>query len=613
MKFSVATVSIGGSLPEKLEAAAEAGYQGVEIFESDLLTYDLAPTEVGKLVRSLGLEVVAFQPFRDFECMPEPQRTRAFERAKRKFALMNELGAENILVCSNVSVASLGGIDRAAADLAELGDLAQSFGIQVGYEALAWGRHVSDYRDAWEIVKRVNHPNVGIILDSFHILSLALPVDAIRSIPADRIVFVQIADAPKLNMDILQWSRHFRNLPGQGDLPISEFMLALCDTGYDSWLSLEIFNDQFRAGPPRQVAADGVRSLAWMLEEAGKLELPARPQCETIEFLEFAVDDSQAEDLSRLFKSMGFKLAGAHKSKAVEHWTQGDIHLVINREQEGFAHSYHLMHGPSVCAMGIKLDSAEVALDRATSLLAKPYQQAVGPGELHIPAVRGPGGSLIYLVESGSNRGDMWEIDFEAISETTEATGLLSIDHVAQAMTREEVLRWRLFYLALFDFDKTPQVDIADPSGIVESQVVQSSSRGVRICLNASESTRTMAARFLTEFLGSGVQHIAFATRNLFATVEKLRAHGVELLHIPQNYYEDLEARFGLDDSLIQRMKALNVLYDQDENGCYYQVYTEVFANRFFFEFVQREQRYDGFGAINAPIRLAAQSTMKFA
>ena len=118
MKTSIATVSISGDLPEKLAAIAAAGFDGVEIFEADLLTYDATPAEVGRMVRDAGLELTLFQPFRDFEGMPEPQRARAFDRAERKFDLMGELGADLILVCSNTSAVSLGGIDRAAADLA---------------------------------------------------------------------------------------------------------------------------------------------------------------------------------------------------------------------------------------------------------------------------------------------------------------------------------------------------------------------------------------------------------------------------------------------------------------------------------------------------------------
>ena len=180
---------------------------------------------------------------------------------------MGELGCDLLLVCSNVSPAALGGIDRAAADLHELGERAAKRGLRVGYEALAWGRHVNDYRDSWEIVRRANHPAIGLVLDTFHIFARNTDLNAIRSIPRDRIFLVQVADAPKLDMDVLQWSRHFRNMPGQGDLPLIDFMAALQATGYDGLVSLEIFNDQFRAGSARAVAVDGHRSLIYLLDQ----------------------------------------------------------------------------------------------------------------------------------------------------------------------------------------------------------------------------------------------------------------------------------------------------------------------------------------------------------
>jgi 4-hydroxyphenylpyruvate dioxygenase len=139
MKTSIATVSISGDLSEKLAAIAAAGFDGVEIFENDLLASDALPAEAGRMVRDAGLEITLFQPFRDFEGMPEPHRSRAFDRAERKFDLMQELGAELMLVCSNVSSVSLGGIDRAADDFRELGERASARGLRVGYEALAWG------------------------------------------------------------------------------------------------------------------------------------------------------------------------------------------------------------------------------------------------------------------------------------------------------------------------------------------------------------------------------------------------------------------------------------------------------------------------------------------
>src|SRR6478752_8461015 len=267
MQTSIATVSLSGGLAEKLEAIAAAGFTGVEIFESDLLSFNGTPKDVARLVASLGLKIVTFQPFRDFEGMPEPQRSRTFARAERKFDLMGELGCDLLMICSNVAPDSLGGIERAAADFHELGERAQKRGLRVAFEALSWGRHIHDYRDAWEVVRRANHPSVGLVLDSFHVLARGTDLSAIRSIPADKIFLVQMADAPKLDMDYLSWSRHYRCFPGQGDLPINEFMDALNATGFDGLLSLEIFNDRFRAGSARRVAIDGQRSLIVMLDE----------------------------------------------------------------------------------------------------------------------------------------------------------------------------------------------------------------------------------------------------------------------------------------------------------------------------------------------------------
>ncbi len=216
MLNSIATVSISGNLPVKLEAIAKAGFQGIEIFEQDFIASDLSPADVGRMVRDHGLTITLFQPFRDFEGLPEPYRARAFARAARKFDLMNQLGTDLMLVCSSVHPAAMGGIDRMAQDFHELGELAARFGVRAGFEALAWGRHINDHRDAWEVVRRADHPRIGLILDSFHTLGRGISPDSIRAIPGDRIFFVQLADAPAIPMDLLYWSRHFRNMPGEG-------------------------------------------------------------------------------------------------------------------------------------------------------------------------------------------------------------------------------------------------------------------------------------------------------------------------------------------------------------------------------------------------------------
>ncbi|SDN47426.1 bifunctional sugar phosphate isomerase/epimerase/4-hydroxyphenylpyruvate dioxygenase family protein [Afipia sp. GAS231] len=610
-KFSIATVALSGSLDEKLRAIAGAGFDTVEIFENDLLTFNGSPRDVGKLCRDLGLSICAFQPFRDFEGMPEPQRTRNFARAQHKFDLMQELQTDLLLICSNVSPASVGGIDRAAADFHALGELAASHGLRVGFEALAWGRHVNDYRDAWEIVRRANHKSIGIILDSFHALAPAFPVSAIQSIPADKIFLVQLADAPKLGLDVLSWSRHFRCFPGQGDLPVGAFMEAVAATGYTGPLSLEIFNDQFRSGSAVRTATDGLRSLI-LLEDhvtqssinAPSPRLQPKARSRGVGFVEFAVDESNAKNLSVLFGQLGFRKTGSHRTKNVERWSQGDIELVINCEPDGFAHSHYITHGPGVCAIAIDIDDAGKTMKRAEALNAHTFYQPVGPGELEIPAIRGVGGSLLYFLETA---GKNWDTDFVTLPSDVVTDHLDAVDHISQSMPYDEMLSWLLFYTGILDLQRLPQMEIADPLGLVQSQALISGNQGLRMILNGSSATRTLSARFINEFFGSGVQHIAFSCTDIFAAVSDMRARGADFLKIPDNYYDDIEAKYDLDAATMTALRDNQILYDREGEGEFFQVYTHTFDERFFFEIVQR-RNYEGFGAANAAVRLAAQT-----
>jgi 4-hydroxyphenylpyruvate dioxygenase len=552
--------------------------------------------------------------------MPEGLRARAFARAERKFDVMQELGCDLLMICSNVSPDSLGGIDRAAADLRELAERAARRGLRIAFEALAWGRHINDYRDAWEAVRRADHPAVGLVLDTFHILARGTDLAPVRAIPGDRIFLVQLADAPRLQMDYLSWSRHFRNFPGQGDLPVLDFMEALSATGYDGALSLEIFNDEFRAGSARSVAIDGHRSLRFLLDQLrrrtgrpvpGVPVLPARSRPVGVGFIEFAADDRDAPRLETLLSGLGFRRAGRHRSKAVTRWCQGDINLVVNREKEGFAHSFNVVHGSAVCALGLAVDDAAATFQRATLLLDQPFRQLVGPGELDIPAVRGVGGSLVYFLDRSSALGRVWEIEFDEAGEAVAAAGagLTRVDHIAQSMHYEEMLSWLLFYTSLVELQKIAPQDVADPGGLVRSQVVEAPDGSLRIILNASQSQRTQSSRFLSELFGSGVQHVAFATDDMMATVQCLRRSGVRLLEIPENYYDDLLAKTDLSPEQVAVFREYDILYDRDGDAEYLQVYTDTFDQRFFFEIVQR-RGYRGYGSVNAPVRLAAQSRL---
>ncbi|HKY94365.1 MAG TPA: 3-keto-5-aminohexanoate cleavage protein, partial [Kiloniellales bacterium] len=408
----------------------------------------------------------------------------------------------------------------------------------------------------------------------------------------------------------LSWSRHFRTMPGQGSLDVRGFLAAVAATGYDGHLSLEVFNDQFRAGSARQVAIDGRRSLLAAQDQLGLGQpLPPRAAPLGVEFVEFAVDDAGAAELEQLFAGLGFRHAGHHVTKEVDWWRQGAINLVINRERESFAQAFWHMHGPGVCALGLRMPDAKTALARAEALLAEPFRQPVPPGQLTLPAIRGVGGSLLYFTDETSELARVWQIEFkpEAPQGATAAT-LVAVDHVVQSLGGGELLSWLLFYGALFAMERRALQEIADPGGLIRSQVVETADGAVRIALNASESSRTLPGRFLSEFFGAGVQHIAFASTDIFASAAQIETAGVARLPVPENYYDDLEARFGLPLAFVDRLRAHALLYDRDEGGEYLQLYTLPFAERFFFEIVERRDAYRGFGAANAPVRLAMQA-----
>jgi 4-hydroxyphenylpyruvate dioxygenase len=619
MSNAIATVSLRGTLEEKLKAAAAARFDSVEIFENDLIGSALRPAEVRAMMADLGLHCSLYQPFRDFEGMPGVLRERAMDRAERKFDLMAQLDTDRVLFCSNCSPASLGARGRIIDDFRELGERAGARGITVGYEALAWGRHVNDHRDAWAIVKAVDHPAIGIILDSFHSLSRGISSDSIREIPGDKIVYVQLADAPLLDMDLLYWSRHFRNLPGQGGFDLPAYVAEILRTGYDGPLSLEIFNDRFRSISSRLVAQDGHRSLEYVRDAAKRLlgaptDIPPPQAPIAAEFVEFTATGEDAERLGATFATLGFAHAGTHRTKKVRRWRQGNVNLVINAEAKGFTRSYRIVHGTSICAIGVRVADAQAVMERAAALGIRAYTPEGRPGRMAMPALRGVGGSLVYLVEDRGAEA-LWAREFEAVASgdlAAEDAHAREIDHLAAVVHNDEFLSWQLYWRALFDLEGRAAQDVIDPSGLVQSQALQSPDGAFRLTLNASDARETLSSRFLAQGMGGGFQHVALASDDILATAAAVQERGAAMLDIPANYYDDLVARFGFDADAAARMAQAGVLYDEDGQGhAYRQLYSRAFDKLFFFEFVERTGGYGDYGAPNAGVRLAAQNRFR--
>ena len=611
MLRSIATVSISGTLPEKLHAIAAAGYQGVEIFENDLLYYTGTPADIRHLAADLGLKITLFQPFRDFEGASRSQFAANMERARRKFALMHELGCDTMLLCSNVQPDCSADVELQIADLRALAELAEQEQIRIGYEALAWGTHVNRWHQAWSRVKSVNSPALGIVLDSFHVLARGDTLQRLGEVPPEKITFVQMADAPLMKMDILEWSRHFRCFPAQGQLPLVDFACDLTRCGYRGPWSLEIFNDSFRASPNGATAKDGYRSLLW-LEEQVRQRLPESraplfapvelPLYAGLEFIEFAAAPAQAGELGQRLAQLGFAEEGSHRSKRVSLWRNGGARVVVNAQPHSWADHFHQRHGVSLCAMALRVSQSAAIVERARAYGYATWQGDAGPNESPIPAVCAPDGSLIYLIEVGD---DIYTRDFHLRANLTPRDDYQGIDHLGmEADSRDN---WIIFFRSVFGFILEHEQTLPDPYGLVRSLAVRSPQGDIRLALNISQSRATQIARSVACYQGAGLQHAAFACRDLPATLASLPQIAVEALPIPANYYDDLLARFG-EDAQVNLLKNHQILYDCDgDGGEFLHLYTRPFsAGRFFFELTERRNGYALYGAVNAAVRLSA-------
>jgi 3-dehydroshikimate dehydratase len=595
MRTAIATVSLSGSLEEKLEAAAAAGFDAVEIFEPDLIGSWLSPAEVRELVGRLGLEVAMYQPFRNFEGVGVDQLERNMARAKSKFEVMEELGADTLLVCSNVSPDAIDDPELSARQLSRLADEAAEHGIRIAYEALAWGTHINDYRDAWRIVELADHPSLGTCLDSFHILSRGSDPGHIREIPGDRIFFLQLADAPVMAMDILQWSRHYRCFPGQGGFDLPAFMGHVIAAGYTGPLSLEVFNDHFRQADPYRIAVDARRSLL-ALEEATEISaLPAHAGLAGYAFVELAVDAGSGEQAAAVLEAMGFDHTGPHRSKPVHQWRQGAARVLLNHGDE------HDGSDPLVVALGLESHDPAAAAERAQSLGASVLPRRRGAGEADLSAVAAPDDTAVFFCRTAAGAGG-WLGDFIDLGdESPSGAGLTAIDHVVLSQPFDYFDEAALFYRSVLGLDPRDSQDLVGPDGILLSRALSDTERRLRLAITVPRLAGGEHGR-----LGE-LQHVAFASDDAMDAARRMRERGVPLLSIPDNYYDDLIARTDLAEERVEEMRELGVLHDADDTGELLHFFTDMVGERLFFEIVQRIGFYDGYGAANSPVRLSAQ------
>jgi 4-hydroxyphenylpyruvate dioxygenase len=599
MRTSIATVCVSGTLTEKLHAIADAGFDGVEIFEPDLLSSPASPEEIAALARRLGLSLDLYQPFRDAEGVAEDLFPAVLRRARAKFRLMRRMGIDTMLVCSNVATAITDDDTVSADQLHRLGDEAEQHGVRLAFEALAWGRFVDDYRRAWRIVELADHSAVGVCLDSFHILSRGHDPSAIERIPGEKIFFLQLADAPALTMDVLSWSRHHRLFPGEGSFDLAGFMAHVLRSGYAGPLSLEVFNDTFRQTEVRRTAMHAKRSLTWLEDAAahrrpgpdpGTLlrRLPSVDQPEAFDFVEVKAEDTG--DVELMLQQLGFGFRGRHRSKPVRLWTQGDARVVCNEQQ---AREWV----PTVAAVGFQVADPRASAGRARDLKAPPVYRRTHAHEQDLAAFRAPDGTEVFLDDVTVHE-PAWVREFEDADRADDAPLLTGIDHVNLAQSWRDFDEAVLFYSSVLALDSEPTRQVAAPTGLVRSHVVRSGDGGVRLALNVAPLAFENPYGF--------PQHVAFSTGDAIAVARAARERGLSSLPIAANYYDDLLARFDLPTEFVAELRDLCVLYDRDDQGEFLHFYTET-VGAAFFEVVQRIGGYQGYGAANAPIRLAAQ------
>jgi 4-hydroxyphenylpyruvate dioxygenase len=316
------------------------------------------------------------------------------------------------------------------------------------------------------------------------------------------------------------------------------------------------------------------------------------------EFVEYTAPDPEL--LRALFGRMGFPVSARHRSKNVTLHRQGDVNFVINAESGSFGHRFARAHGPSACAMAFRVRDAAFAFRRAVELGARPVESRVGPMELNIPAIEGIGGSLVYLVDRYGER-TIYDVDFVPVADArpSRAAGLTLIDHLTHNVKRGHMDRWAGFYERLFNFREIRYFDIEGRKTGLFSRAMTSPCGKIRIPINESQDDKSQIEEYLREYHGEGIQHIALATEDIYATVDALRANGVEFQDTPDTYYERVDARVSGHRESLARMQERRILIDgSDKDGILLQIFTKNVIGPIFFEIIQRKGN-EGFGEGN--------------
>jgi sugar phosphate isomerase/epimerase len=276
------TITLAGALEGKLAASKAAGFTQIMLWAKDLAAHPGGLDAAVRLVRASGVRVTGIQVMRDYEGLPGALHEYKLDIAKQMLLVCKAVGAPLLMVCSSTSRHASDDLDLIARHLAKLATLAVPLGVRIGYEALSWGRHVNQFTQSWEAVSLANHANLGIVLDSFHMLANQADLDGLEDIPAHKIALVQLSDYMWRDIrsaeERLETARHLRVFPGEGEhsMELSDMLRRLSRAGYGGDYSFEVFNDDYLQLSPDIVAGRAHRSAKWVTDQVLRRSLPVR-------------------------------------------------------------------------------------------------------------------------------------------------------------------------------------------------------------------------------------------------------------------------------------------------------------------------------------------------
>ncbi|HEU5436571.1 MAG TPA: 4-hydroxyphenylpyruvate dioxygenase [Telluria sp.] len=332
------------------------------------------------------------------------------------------------------------------------------------------------------------------------------------------------------------------------------------------------------------------------------------------EFVEYAAPDPKA--MGALFEQMGFTAIARHRHKDVTLYRQGQINFIINAEPDSFAQRFARQHGPSVCAIAIRVDDAAFAYRRALELGAWGFDNKNGPMELNIPAIKGVGDSLLYFVDRWRGKksnvpagaiGDIsiYDVDFVAIpgaDANPVGNGLTYIDHLTNNVHRGRMKELADFYERLFNFREIRYFDIAGKHTGLKSKAMTSPCGKIRIPINESSDDKSQIAEYLDQYHGEGIQHIALGTDDIYHSIQAMRDTGIAFQDTIETYYELVNRRLPNHGENLEELRRLRILIDGQSSDTQRELLLQIFSQNvigpIFFEFIQRKGD-QGFGEGN--------------